>query len=306
VPCWNYSETNVCNRMVDAATASDPPFCNGCRHNNTVPDVAIAGNREKWARIEAAKRRLFYGLDLLGLPYGTAADGFDPPLEFDFKAELVRDRDVWHTMSPVERVFTGHARGRITINLDEADDAERERRRIDMKEAHRTLIGHFRHEIGHYYWELLVRGRCEAAFRALFGDHDDPPYGDALKRYYDNGPAPDWHRHCVSAYATMHPWEDFAETFALYLDMVAVIDTAHHWGWTAVAPVAGNLDRLLGAYIDLGFCLNEINREMGLLDVVPEVLAEPVRRKLRFIDTLVRAAARGEPTPDALEGEVIP
>ncbi len=304
VPCWNYSEHGVCNRMVDAAAAGERPFCTGCRHNNTIPDVAIAGNHDKWARIEAAKRRLFFGLDLLGLPYGTAADGFDPPLEFDFKAELVRDREVWHTMSPVERVFTGHARGRITINLDEADDAERERRRVDMKEAHRTLIGHFRHEIGHYYWELLVRGRCEPAFRALFGDHDDPPYGEALKRYYDEGAAPDWPERCVSAYATMHPWEDFAETFALYLDMIAVLDTAQHWGMSDVALPDTGVDTLVSAYIGLGLQLNEINREMGLLDVVPEVLVEPVRRKLGFIDALVRAAARGEPTPASLDGEV--
>jgi hypothetical protein len=290
--------------MVTAPATSDTPLCDACRHNNTVPDTAIAGNRDKWARIEAAKRRLLYCLDVTGLPYGTAEDGFDPPLQFDFKAELVRDREAWHTMSPVERVFTGHARGRITINLDEADDAERERRRIDMKEAHRTLIGHFRHEIGHYYWELLVRGRCEQRFRALFGDHDDPPYGDALKRYYDEGPAADWRERCISAYATMHPWEDFAETFAVYLDMVAVLDTAHHWGLTRVAPMRADLATMVHTYVELGFPLNELNREMGLLDLVPEVIVAPVRSKLAFIDELVRTATRHPDRPGPAEREV--
>jgi hypothetical protein len=304
VPCHNYTHKRVCNRMVAAAGAADPAFCTACRHNRTVPDSTVPGNREKWARLEAAKRRLFYVLDLLGLPYGTAADGFDPPLEFDFKAELVRERDAWQTLSPVERVFTGHARGRITINLDEADDAEREKRRIDMNEAHRTLIGHFRHEIAHYYWELLVRGRREPDFAACFGDHEDPPYGEALKRYYDAGPAADWPRRFVSAYATMHPWEDFAETFALYLDMVAVLDTAQHWRMTEGAqPPGAALDPMVQRYIELGFRLNEINREMGLLDVVPEVLVPPVIEKLRFIDTLVREAREDGVPPEHTPAE---
>jgi len=292
VACHNYAVEHVCNRMVVADDAGDPPFCDACRHNRTVPDSSIPGNHEKWVRLEAAKRRLFYTLDLLGLPYGTAADGFDPPLEFDFKAELVRDREAWQTLSPVERVFTGHARGRITINLDEADHAEREKRRVDMKEAHRTVVGHFRHEIAHYFWELLVRDRCEQSFAALFGDHSDPPYGEALKRYYDEGPPADWPSHYVSAYATMHPWEDFAETFALYLDMIAVLDTAHHWQMTAVNPPEATLDAMVGEHIELGFRLNEINREMGLLDLVPEVFVPPVILKLRFVHDLIRSAAK--------------
>ncbi|MDZ7747612.1 MAG: putative zinc-binding metallopeptidase [Halofilum sp. (in: g-proteobacteria)] len=298
VACHNYAVEHVCNRMVERAQAGDPPFCDGCRHNRTVPDSSVPGNREKWARLEAAKRRLLYTLDLLGLPYGAAADGLEPPLQFDFKAALVRDKGSWHQLGPVEQVYTGHASGRITINLDEADDAEREKRRIDMNEAHRTLVGHFRHEIAHYYWEVLVRGRCEDTFRERFGDHDDPPYGEALKAYYDQGPPADWHERHVSAYATMHPWEDFAETFALYLDMVAVLDTAHHWDMTAIAPPAADLDAMVSGYTELGFPLNELNREMGLLDVVPEVLVGPVVTKLRFIDELVRGAA-GRVSPAA-------
>ena len=50
------------------------------------------------------------------------------------------------------QVITGHAQGLITIDIAEADDAERECHRQDMAEPYRTLLGHFRHEIGHHYW----------------------------------------------------------------------------------------------------------------------------------------------------------
>lgn len=302
-PCHNNAVEGVCNRMVALAAEPDGPvFCNGCRFNRTVPDTSVPGNRDKWARIEAAKRRLLYTLDRIGLPYGTADEGFDPPLCFDFKADVVRDKEHWHRLGPVEPVYTGHASGRITINLDEADDAEREKRRVDMNEAHRTLIGHFRHEIAHYYWDLLIRGRDEAAFIEHFGDHRDPAYADALKAHYREGPPADWRRAYVSAYATMHPWEDFAETFALYLDMVAVLETAAHWELEPAFEPLEALDTMISRYQHLGLRLNEINREMGLLDLVPEVFVPPVIDKLRFIDELIRAHAlgvRGNPTQEA-------
>lgn len=287
-PCHNNSVEQVCNRMVRADSAED--FCTVCRHNRTVPDTSVPGHREKWARLESAKRRLFYTLDLLGLPYGTESDGFEPPLRFDFKAEIIRDRASWHALGPVETVLTGHASGRITINLDEADDAERERRRINMKEAHRTLVGHFRHEIGHYYWEALVLDCHDDGFRELFGDHKNPTYADALSRYYEVGPPDDWQQRFISPYASMHPWEDFAETFAAYLDMIAVMETAQHWAFTEVCAQTAELEDLLRAYAKTGLALNEINREMGLLDVVPEIYTPPVRRKLTFIHDLVRGA----------------
>src|SRR5690606_15802362 len=135
---------------------------------------SVPGHRENWARLEAAKRRLFYQLDALRLPRGNAADGFHPPLSFDFKADVRPADGDWRTMDAGERVFTGHADGKITINIMEADDAHRERIRVDMGESYRTLIGHFRHEIGHYYWDVLIRGRREGDFRNVFGDHENP------------------------------------------------------------------------------------------------------------------------------------
>jgi hypothetical protein len=293
--CANYAREFVCNRCAEVAGQPDPDvLCDCCRFNVTIPDLSVPGNRGRWARLEGAKRRLFYGLDLLGLPYGTAADGFSPPLAFEFKGDIIAPEGLWRTMGEDERVYTGHADGRITINIREADDAEREKLRVDFGEAHRTLIGHFRHEIGHYYWDVLVRNRHEDGFKAVFGDHQNPPYNDALARYYDNGPPDDWARTYVSAYATMHPWEDWAETFALYLAMSGVLDTASHLNLLEVGP-ADDLATMLRHYHRLGLVLNELSREIGLLDFLPVVIRTAIREKLDFVHRMVAIGAGTRP-----------
>lgn len=288
--CQNYAEHNVCNRCVTADAAGS--LCDCCRFNDTIPDLTVAGNWEKWRLLESAKRRLFYDLDELGLPYGKASDQVNPPLTFDFKADVIPGKNFWRSMGKgkVERVYTGHAAGRITINIKEADDVEREKLRVDFGEAHRTLIGHFRHEIGHYYWDQLVKGRREDECREVFGDHDSPTYAEALERYYKDGAPADWAQRHVSAYATMHPWEDFAETWATYLDMISGLDTAQHVGFGGeTEPIEADVDDMVKRYQQLGIALNEVNRSMGLLDVVPEIFVDPVVVKLRFIHQLVRA-----------------
>jgi hypothetical protein len=290
--CINYVQQNVCNRCVTVEGGQPTAtLCDCCRFNETIPDLSVAGNHEKWARLEAAKRRLFYTLDLLRLPRGRAEEGFVPPLAFDFKADVIPQTGLWRTMGTTERAYTGHAGGKITINIREADDVERERLRVDLGEAHRTVIGHFRHEIGHYYWELLVQGRCEPDFKALFGDHENPSYDEALQNYYRDGPPPDWQANYVSAYATMHPWEDWAETFAFYLDMVSVLDTAANM--TGAAAPLDDLKTLIDRYRRIGVVVNEMNRDMGLKDLVPEVLMPGTIEKLAFVDRLVRAAGAG-------------
>ncbi|HZZ73113.1 MAG TPA: putative zinc-binding metallopeptidase [Pirellulales bacterium] len=297
--CFNNSQYNVCNRCV-ALPAAAKALCDCCRFNSTIPDLSVPGNQEKWYRLEAAKRRLFYDLSQLGLPYGLASDGVEPPLAFDFKADLIPKNDFWRGVGKAEQVYTGHAHGRITINIREADDVEREKLRVVMHESQRTLIGHFRHEIGHYYWDMLVKDQCEDACRAVFGNHDQPTYAEALERYYKEGPPANWREHFISAYATMHPWEDFAETWASYLDMVSALDTADHMGFGgATNPLQVELDRLVHRYQELGIALNEINRSVGLIDVVPEVFVQPVIQKMRFIHDLVRAgrAKNGMLTP---------
>jgi hypothetical protein len=292
--CSNYASYNVCNRFVARMPAqgtqggtSAGVFCDCCRFNRTIPDLSVSGNKEKWYRIEAAKHRTFYDLNMLGFPYGTEADGIRPGLSFEFKADIVPDR-VYRGMGTGQKVYTGHDNGVITVNIQEADDAAREKLRVDMGEAQRSLLGHFRHEFGHYVWDVLIKDRREPDFVALFGDHNNPQYDQALKAYYQKGPRPGWPLNYVSAYATMHPWEDFAETFAVYLDMTAALDTAAH-GKLIDRPDFSNLDAMVDAYKKLGVALNEMNRSIGLLDYLPEMIVPPIREKLRFIHGMAGA-----------------
>ncbi len=294
--CVNYRDHDVCNRCLAAAPAAASPsdgLCDYCRYNDTIPDLAVPGNREKWYRLERAKRRLLYTLDLLSLPYGRREDGVDPGLSFAFKADPGDSGRRWQPLGNEERVYTGHADGKITINLREADPVEREKTRVAFGEAQRTLIGHFRHEIGHYYHQALVQGRCDGEFRAAFGDPQQLPYAEALDRHYREGPPPDWRQRFLSAYAAMHPWEDFAETFAAYLDMASVLDTALHMGFAdGRDPTTADLDDLAARYRHLGVLLNELNRAVGLIDLAPDVLVPAVVEKLRFVHRLVRDGRR--------------
>ncbi|MFD1703180.1 putative zinc-binding metallopeptidase [Methylopila henanensis] len=289
--CANY-EHGVCNWLVPA----DGPdaFCQTCRHNLTVPNVAEGNNLALWQKMEVAKRRLFYSLLRLNLPLQTRAE-HPEGLGFQFLS---------NDPNSAQHVMTGHDDGLITIALAEADDAERESRRTSMSEPYRTLLGHFRHEVGHWYWDRLVRdGGALEQCRAVFGD-DSQDYDQALQAHYANGPKPGWQNEFVSHYAAAHPWEDFAETWAHYLHITDTLDTGRSWGFK-VDPRVDRED-LLTAEIDfnafsartpireiseswlaLSSALNALNRSMGLADAYPFVLSEPVIAKLGFIHDLV-------------------
>lgn len=294
VKCYNYEHQNVCNRCVLAQNAvTSMALCDYCRFNDTVPDLSVGGNHEKWQRIEVAKRRLLYTLDLLNLPYGSAEDNFSVPLSFDFKSDVTAKRTLWFFMNKEEQVYTGHSNGKVTINIREADHVEREKARVSFGEAHRTVIGHFRHEMGHYFWDVLVKGQCEANCAAVFGDHNNPDYGTALDSYYKTGAKKNWKSHYLRGYATMHPWEDFAESFAAYLHMVSVVDIAFHASSLfAVEPTSAPFSELAKQHATLGLMLNEMNRAMGLQDLVPVVYTSAILAKIEFIHNLLRHAAR--------------
>jgi hypothetical protein len=301
--CHNYEVEKVCNRCyvpqldtassghgVGAGTCDGPParLCAACQRTVTIPDLSVAGNCEKWARLETAKRRLLYTLDGLGLPYADT----EPKLTFEFKADE-HPANEWRSAGPSEVVYTGHAGGNITINIREADDAIREQLRCQFQEAHRTLVGHFHHEIGHYYWEVLVQNRQEEKFRRQFGDHNAPAYQEALDAYHQNGPRQSWSESFISAYASSHPWEDFAETFALYLDMISILDTAAHLFRSMRTNLRSrSVKPLVERFQEIGILVNEFNRTVGLIDLVPDVVVAPVVEKLEFIHALVRSAAR--------------
>ncbi len=283
--CHNYSVEHVCNRFVlPLGTSEEHQLCQSCLLTETIPDLAIEVNRSKWLRLEQAKRRLLYQLDSLNLPYRNV----EPLLSFDFKGNVAPEDCVYRLGEEAEYVYTGHSDGKITINIDEADDVKREQLRVDMNETQRTLIGHFRHEIAHYYWQLLIQNQQEEAFIALFGDHNNPDYTTALELYYQQGPRPDWNTNFISAYASSHPWEDFAETFALYLDIRAVLDMAEQLR-IPLPPikVGDECTKYVIAFQKLGIIVNELNRCLGIFDLVPEVIAQPVVQKLVYIHELL-------------------
>lgn len=297
--CYNYAVENVCNRVLPIDPAAEPiaadpltgiGLCKACRLNNIVPDLSVEGNHRRWSKLELAKRQLLYELDDLVLKYAPEDVGGENPLQFDFKATTTE-----------ESVLTGHADGLITINLNEADSVERERVRKQMHEPHRSLIGHFRHEVGHYYWMTLVEGKREDECNSVFGDYRDPPYAEALEKHYSDGAAAGWQGRFVSAYATAHPWEDFAETWGFYLDMWEVLATMHHHlPGLAADPKSLPVEALAKTYQQLGVFFNEVNRTMGLKDLVPEVISHEVVKKLAFIHELIRQT----PSPTNIETQM--
>lgn len=291
--CRN-AEHSACNWML---SADDPaPYCRACRHNRTVPDLGIAERLDAWRRIETAKRRLFYTLLRLQLPTPDPNSSDPQPLSFDFLADPRRG----------PKVMTGHDNGHITIALSEADDLTRERLRIELGEPYRTLLGHFRHEIGHYYWDRLVRDAGDdelARCRALFGD-ERRDYGEALAMHYANGAPDDWQASYVSSYATMHAWEDWAETWAHYLHMVDTLEMASAFGIRIAPDVADDasmdarlafdplqvtrVQRLVDAWLPLTYAVNSLNRAMGQPDLYPFVIAPAVIGKMDYIHDLIR------------------
>ncbi|MEW6643236.1 MAG: putative zinc-binding peptidase [Pseudomonadota bacterium] len=283
----------VCNWLIDAASANT--FCLACRHNGIIPDLSQPQNAVNWQRIETAKHRLFYTLLRLQLPLQPRAENPEGLL-FNFLADS--------PFEPHARVMTGHDSGLITLAIAEADDAERERRRSLMGEPYRTLLGHFRHETGHYFWDRLVRDRNDQdAFRAVFGD-ETRSYPDALEAYYSKGPPADWQAHFVSAYASAHPWEDFAETWAHYLHIIDTMEMARAFNLRVEPRIddSGQLDAtidfnpyriasfqiIVDGWLPVSFAMNNINRCMGQPDLYPFVLSPEVIGKLAFIHDLVR------------------
>ncbi|HRP95008.1 MAG TPA: putative zinc-binding peptidase [Rhodocyclaceae bacterium] len=304
--CANYADHAVCNWMV--AADGDEAFCAACRLNRTIPDLGVEGNRELWQTLETEKRRLVYSLlrlDLPVVPRSRDAAG----LEFDFLA------DAPSAFSERGRVLTGHSEGLITLNIAEADPVERERMRDRMDEPYRTILGHFRHESGHYYWDRLIRdSRWLAECRALFGD-DRADYPAALEQHYREGPPADWRERFVSAYASTHPWEDWAETWAHYLHIVDTLETAYQYG-LRIRPRAGDdttdvnhdfdpyhesdFAPLIEHWLPLTFALNSLNRSMGHEHAYPFVLAPAAIDKLAFVHRVVseaRAAGQSANVP---------
>ncbi len=286
--CLNYSEHQVCNWMVPAE--DDHVFCTACRLNEVIPNLDKPGNRELWLAIERRKRRLVYDLLRYGLPLDSRHQNPDAGLGFAFLENNPASLEFLDSANE-QPVMTGHADGLITINIREADDVERERMRVQMNEAQRTLLGHFRHEVGHYYWDRLVAGSPWLdELRAYFGD-ERADYGAALEAYYRDGPRPDWWQSFISAYASAHPWEDWAECWAHYLQIGDTLETAAENGMVRPDVLRLGFDERISCWIDLARRINLLTRSLDQPDPYPFVLMPPVIEKLRKIESVIERTA---------------
>ncbi|WP_101339872.1 putative zinc-binding metallopeptidase [Cereibacter azotoformans] len=285
-PCANREVIN-CNWTAHEGV----PLCLSCLHTTVVPDLSIHDNRERWERIETAKRPLILMLHRLRLPLFDGQGAAVP--RFELKGDPLD--------GSAPRILTGHANGTITLNIAEADDAERERIRSEMNEPYRTLTGHLRHEVAHHYWDVLTEGRADrlGQLREVFGD-ERQDYAVALQTHYAEGPPPDWPDHFISAYATAHPWEDFAESWAHVFHLLDGIETAQAFGLLTSATLPQGLEalieepmsRLTGVWVELVIALNAVNQALGHETFYPFVLAPAVVRKQEAIRALIREAGR--------------
>ena len=285
----------VCNWLVPAE--SGETMCAACSHNRVIPELNSAEHRLAWHKIEDAKHRLFYTLFRLNLAQTQNMRFAAEPLVFNFLDDVP---------NASQHVMTGHDNGVVTIALKEADDAEREQRRKAMGEPYRTLLGHFRHEVGHYFWDRLVRdsGRLDEC-RAVFGD-DRQDYNAALKAHYEKGPPLDWQNDFVSTYATCHPWEDFAETWAHYLHIIDTLEMARAFNLQMSPDIdkdrefhvdegvdpyaAGAMQPMINNWLPLTTALNTFNKTLGKDDLYPFILSPPIVAKLDFIHGLVHSS----------------
>ncbi len=304
VQCRNGTEFGVCNWLVQAG---GPEYCTACALNHMVPDLSVAGNKDSWHKMENAKHRAIYTLARMGLtPWDkkTRPDG----LTFDFLTPI-----------PNLCVMTGHDEGVITLNLNEADDLYRERQRHNLGEPYRTLVGHFRHELGHYYWDRFFAQSQEndpllMEYRALFGDERED-YSAALAKYYANGPVPTWSTTHITCYATAHPWEDWAETWAQYLHIVDGVETAGSFGWAGksvpipftpfkaqevLADTPGadaSFLITLNDWARLSPALNEMASSLGHTTMYPFIFSVKTAQKILFIHKAVGFAAQSWAKP---------
>jgi hypothetical protein len=288
--CKN-AEYSTCNWLIPPDQESI--FCRACDLNRMIPDLTKNENLKLWKNIESAKHRLIYSLLRLHLPVLRKKGEEESGIAFDFLAET----------SPDKKVLTGHDSGTITLNIDEADEAERVRHKTDLGERYRTLLGHFRHEIGHYYWEVLIKDSNNLDdYRKTFGN-EQKDYAKALELHYKNGAPANWSENYISSYASSHSWEDWAETWAHYLHLMDTLETAFSFGIDihpdTVANIKGiqavikydpyeieNFRQIFKSWLPLTFAVNSLNRSMGYSDFYPFIIPEPVVKKLQFIHEL--------------------
>ena len=298
--CEN-SKHQVCNWVIPVE--ENEVYCKACQYNFRIP-VLNDSNLELWRKIEVAKHRLIYSLYRWNLVVPSREKEPERGLAFDFLEE-----------NESGKVVTGHSNGIITLDIAEADDSVRAKNRQMLNEPYRTLLGHFRHEIGHYLWNaFFFDPEARRNFRAYFGD-ESVDYEMSLEAHYQSVDKPDnWRQNYISAYAASHPWEDWAETWAHYMHMVDTLETAYSTAGNYMKQINKDADpllfdpygepdfeRIIDSWFPLTYAVNSINRSMGLEDLYPFVLTDGVIEKLRFVHTVVQGIVlQGFSLPPAL------
>lgn len=278
--CANGEDFGVCNWLTPAHAST--AFCKACEFNRTIPDQTSADNKRRWIVLERAKKRLFYTLSQLKLPM---INGWADPqrgLLLDF-VEDARTSEKY----PETFVSTGYLGGVITINALEADDVARAEARVGLGERYRTVLGHLRHESGHYFWSLFnPDAALLAEFRGIFGDERED-YAAALERHYQSGPTDAWRDEFISVYASSHPSEDWAECWGHYLHIYDALDTAWAHQLIGVQPQDMSMRERLAAWSRISLMLNELNRSVGLGDAYPFLINDAVAEKLEYIELAI-------------------
>lgn len=278
--CEHRNHPIGCNWLLPAEDSATQ--CISCRLTRTIPAQHINRNIQRWKIMESDKRRMLYGLLQLNLLLPLDASANDP-LIFDFLEDQRSNPNVAE-----KHIYSGHSHGVITMNVAEADGSYREAAKEDMNEHYRTLLGHFRHEIGHYFWAELIQNTVHYKdFKQLFGD-DTRDYPAALEIYYANGPITNWQDNFISAYASSHPLEDWAETWAHYMHMSETLETAQAFNLIN-GDAAQDFDTWLQEWMRLVVVLNALNRSTGNSDAYPFVISAPVQKKLKFIHHTIHA-----------------
>lgn len=294
--CENGRKHQVCNWLLPRHAKS--VWCIACGMNRTIPDLGNGRNRMLWGHMETAKKRLLY--TLTGLGFSLPSKSEDPRNGLAFDILSARSNP---------NVTTGHLNGVITVNLEEADDTYRQINRQQLGENSRTLLGHFRHESAHYLWQrhlsaLDWESPPRLAFRERFGD-EWLDYATALETHYQRGPVVGWEQRFITAYASSHPWEDWAETWAHYLQIVDGLETCESMGIQVkhlslpleiLPPEAGVLPDslkpppaadgefllMLQRWMCLSTVLNEVSGSLGGQPFYPYVISVEISRKLRL------------------------
>jgi len=282
-PCSNRYSAIKCNW---STSSSDDTQCISCKSTRMIPDQNDPKNAHRWMVLERAKRQLFMTLLSLKLPI---EDFHQTPggLAFEFLEDKRSNPNIM-----LDHVLTGHSNGTITLNAAEADEGFLHVMKEQMGETYRTILGHFRHEVGHYYWGIVINDDYKLSqFRELFGD-ERQDYGEALERYYNQPKRNFKSSQFITQYASSHPLEDWAESWAHYLHIVDTLETAVSYGLSAYEPKINDFDNWYSEWARVAQTMNALNRSMGLSDAYPFILTEIVRAKLHFIDYLIDGFAK--------------